>query len=220
MEQFKQLTNNRKKIMTNTITIPANILRASLITSAIKDIRYYLNSVCIVATATYTKAISTDGNRLSLIGNKEENTLDSAKVTILVPTDIIKMIDSKDVNVTFTQLNDAATEWNMEVVNNKGSKKSINFTPVDGKFPDYARVIRAEMPKGEAQITKQFNPEYLADCVKQFKILGCKTFPVVCHGHEENTALRVTMRDNEHYLCILMPIRSDKPTSVSHELTE
>ena len=69
-------------------------LRASLLTAATKDIRYYLNGVCIEASPTYTRLISTDGHRASIQGFKVENTIEK-EIQFIVPFETLKMLKGK-----------------------------------------------------------------------------------------------------------------------------
>ena len=98
-------------------------LRASLLTSAQKDIRYYLCGVCIEATPTYTRLISTDGHRASIQGFKVENTI-GKEIQFIVPAYILKLLKSKDTFVIFES--DDLINWTMKTL--PDTRKSLLFS--------------------------------------------------------------------------------------------
>jgi DNA polymerase-3 subunit beta len=55
------------------IQIDRNHLRAALHTSSVRDIRYYLNGVCVEVMQGQTRIISTDGTVLSVFRTMIEN---------------------------------------------------------------------------------------------------------------------------------------------------
>ena len=174
-------------------------LRASLLTAATKDIRYYLCGVCIEASPTYTRLISTDGHRASIQGYKVENTIER-EIQFIVPFDTLKMLKPKDTFVKFES--EDYINWTMTTKN-----FSVNFTIVDGKFPDWRRIL----PKDSEQLgtPAQFNVEYLADFGKASKILGFGSDfqnVFIKHNGENTTEVRL---NSSSYLGIIMPIRAE-----------
>lgn len=174
-------------------------LRASLLTSATKDIRYYLCGVCIEASPTYTRLISTDGHRASIQGYKLENTIER-EIQFIVPFDTLKMLKPKDTFVKFES--EDHINWTMITKN-----FSVNFKVVEGKFPDWRRIV----PKDSEQLgtPAQFNVEYLADFGKASKILGLDSKyqnVFIKHNGENTTEVRLNC---SNYLGIIMPVRAD-----------
>lgn len=100
-----------------------------------QDIRYYLNGVLIVVDGTTLRLVATDGHRLSFISA----TLDQsyAKHELILPR--------KTVNELIKLLADTEEKIVMDMAENQ---VRISFTDIvltskviDGKFPDYERVI-------------------------------------------------------------------------------
>lgn len=187
-----------------TIYAHADQLRASLITAAKQDIRYYLNSVLIEASSNYTRTVSTDGHRLSVIGNANKNSINQDELlTIMVPYEIIKLITSKVEMVIFT-MDETTNNWSM-----KSHSLLVNFSPVEGKFPDWRRVVREANPDLKNAKPAQFNPEYLVDFSKQAKILGCNkdNLTPFIDTITETDYGRVTFQGLNNYVGIVMPTR-------------
>ena len=79
----------------------------------------------------------------------------------------------------------------------------IGFVPLDGKFPDYRRVIPREF-SGEVA---QYNADYLVRCKKAFESLGASTTPTI--SYNGNGPCMATSSAAPDALCVVMPIRSD-----------
>ena len=136
-EDFPKLPENKEVL--EKITIQQGELKRLLLlvqyAMAQQDIRYYLNGLLLVMEETELKAISTDGHRLAfalipLKASKE-------KKEIILPRKAVLELTK--------QLNDNEEPITIEIL-----KKQIRFTfsnvvliskLVDGKFPDYNRVI-------------------------------------------------------------------------------
>jgi len=100
-----------------------------------QDIRYYLNGVLLLIEGDQIRLIATDGHRLAYVSAKLENSYNKYEV----------ILSRKTVNELSKLLTD--TE---EVVNLELAEKQVRFTfqniiltskIIDGKFPDYERVI-------------------------------------------------------------------------------
>jgi DNA polymerase-3 subunit beta len=108
---------------------------------AAQDIRYYLNGLLMQVMGTELRMVATDGHRLAL----SSNTLDQeyAKTEVILPRKTVleltrQLADSEDpVEIVIT-----------------GNQACFRFGPIelitkliDGKFPDYERVIPQGNPK-------------------------------------------------------------------------
>lgn len=149
-------------------TIQYNDLAAIALFQAKKDIRYYLNGVHITPDGLE----ATCGAILARIS--EPTGLDSQ--SLIIPSDTVKMIlQSTNSKAPIVCVNG--------VVNN-----AITITPIDGTFPNTARVI-STLPESQGE-AGQFDPELLMQFKKASKLLGnCKigTFELVHNG--KGTAL-------------------------------
>ena len=134
-----------------TIHISRNKLKAAAYFSGVKDIRYYLNGILIESTPMQTRIVATDGH--ALFCAKDDAKGDNVDTfTGIVPNDTIKQIlawkapykSAADLPVVITT---AADEQRAEWCGN-----TAVFKLLDGKFPEYARVV----PTAEALGTNKF----------------------------------------------------------------
>ena len=100
-----------------------------------QDIRYYLNGVLVVVENSMIKLVATDGHRLAYIA--EEMDGDYPKLEVI--------LSRKTVNELLKQLADSDEELKIDL-----AEKQVRFNfadttmtskVIDGKFPDYTRVI-------------------------------------------------------------------------------
>ncbi|MBV8680229.1 MAG: DNA polymerase III subunit beta, partial [Aquitalea sp.] len=108
---------------------------------AVQDIRYYLNGLLMQTDGNQVKLIATDGHRLAFASADVEATLPKAEV----------ILPRKTILELYKLLQDSDDEINIEVLANQvrfsfGSTVIISKV-VDGKFPDYNRVIPLDNDK-------------------------------------------------------------------------
>jgi DNA polymerase-3 subunit beta len=100
-----------------------------------QDIRYYLNGVLLLIEGDQIRLIATDGHRLAYVGSKIENSYDKYEV----------ILSRKTVNELSKLLIDSEEIVNVELAEKQVivSFSNIVLTSkiIDGKFPDYERVI-------------------------------------------------------------------------------
>lgn len=100
-----------------------------------QDIRYYLNGVLMVIDGNLIKLIATDGHRLAYI---------SAKLDVEHPKREV-ILSRKTVNELFKLLNDSDEKIKLEIAEKQVKISFSDITlfskVIDGKFPDYDRVI-------------------------------------------------------------------------------
>ena len=111
------------------------LLRQVEFAMAQQDIRYYLNGLLMEVTGNQLHIVGTDGHRLSYVSSALEQTFE--KQEIILPrktvTELIKLLEEVDELVT---IEIAPTQVNFSFSNIRLISKVI-----DGKFPDYNRVI-------------------------------------------------------------------------------
>ncbi len=124
------------------------LLQQTQFSIAHQDIRYYLNGLLLLIEDSYLKSAATDGHRLaySAINLEESN----VKKEIILPR--------KAVLEVAKLLNDSDEPVKIEFIQNKirfsFSNVILTSKVIDGKFPDYNRVI-------PTQNTKQFDLDRL-----------------------------------------------------------
>jgi DNA polymerase III subunit beta len=120
-------------------SLPQNTLRALLLlvqyAMAQQDIRYYLNGMLLVLDAKQLKAVATDGHRLAFasIPLKQEVTAQEVILPRKAIQELIKLLGDGDDEVV-VELATSQVKFTLGEV-------ELTTKVVDGKFPDYTRVI-------------------------------------------------------------------------------
>ena len=106
-----------------------------------QDIRYYLNGLLLIVDGNELRMVATDGHRLAYAASEIESTLTRTEV----------ILPRKTVQELARQLAD--TDETLEIVL-AGNQAVFRFGPIelvskliDGKFPDYERVIPQAHPR-------------------------------------------------------------------------
>jgi len=126
-------------------TIPASSLKYLLsmvhYAMAAQDIRYYLNGMLLVIDGTSVRGVATDGHRLALCEFNRETS--GGATEVIVPR--------KTVQELTRLLPDGEDPVRIQVASNqvRFAFGSIEFVSklVEGKFPDYVKVVPSNNPK-------------------------------------------------------------------------
>ncbi len=128
------------------VTVPQHQFRTLLdnthFAMAVQDVRYYLNGLLIDIKDQTICAVATDGHRLAYSEMNFDQQIDM-KRQIIIPRkgiqELLRLLDMEEVPIN---LRLSATHLQLE-------NNSICFTSklIDGKFPDYNRVIPEEGQK-------------------------------------------------------------------------
>ena len=106
-----------------------------------QDIRYYLNGLLLVFSDNQIKVIATDGHRLAFAKELVQHSLNKADL----------ILPRKAVFELSRQLNDSDENLEISISKTQAVFKFGNVELVskliDGKFPDYERVIPQHLPK-------------------------------------------------------------------------
>lgn len=202
------LANKETDVTDFSIVLNADILRAALICVSKEETRYYLRGVSIEPNPRDMRVVSTDGRRLFC-----------ARVAIavnierfLIPSEALAraLKGYKFPEVTLSR------EGNLWRVGD------IVFTPIDGVFPDWTRIVPTDTPP--EPIYAVFNPAHLMDMAKIAEILnGRGSFPSV-HANGQNVAL-VSFGERDDCLAVIMPRRdgmaltSQAARALAHSIT-
>jgi hypothetical protein len=178
------------------ISIQASAIRAAAICAAKKDIRYYLVGVHLnVAHRDYATVVGTNGHVLfagrATVENLEDQQPEAWSMTI--PLDVCKKISKKLHSVTLESLPGGAYMLD-----------GIRFVPLDGRFPDYMRVIPKQDAAQAEQQAGQFDYALLAQgndaMIAYHDAKSTTVYPLVQRGNDsgvihngENTAVVVVM---------------------------
>lgn len=200
--------------METTYNIPRNAIRALSHLMAVSDVRFYMNAILIEIDAEgQGRIVATDGHVLGVI-RFESN--EPGPVSIIVPSETVKSIKANKTLsfVPFTRPDDVRP-WIADF--------SLAFEPLDVKFPDYVRVIPAEV----TGIASHANADLIAKFGKVAKELGAKSGGCAVRiGWNHQTEVRegfngektvvetdgaalVEIMGYPEFIGVLMPLRSD-----------
>jgi len=175
-------------------SIQLSTLKGLVILASRKDIRYYLKGVNLEFNSKFTRCISTNGH---ILGLHQENQENYGSGSVLVPREIIDNIKVTKKELcfiaTFTELSE--NKWSIKYMGNE-----IIFSPIDGRFPDYARVINKDKTSGEPAF---YSPEYLIDFTKVINTINAKFLTLHYNGDSGG----VITCSNPDFLGVIMPIR-------------
>jgi len=127
-------------------TLPQNKLRwlleKTMFCMAQQDVRYYLNGLLFEAKGQKLRAVATDGHRLSLADVELTSSINGEKNVILPRKGVQEMI-------RFLEDSDAEVQLQIGANHIRATLKDLTFTSklIDGRFPDYNRVIPASQSK-------------------------------------------------------------------------
>lgn len=185
------------------VSLPVDILKAALVCCSVEETRYYLNGVCITPSG---HIVSTDGHRL-FAGRYSDTPVEGE---LIIPLAAVKkaLTGYKGNDITLTDSRKAGGSCTLG---------DITFTPVDGTFPDWKRILptgegkdytpRADQPEDNPGRV-QFNPVYYGDLAKISKLL---TGGINIHVHVWTSTMPagVTFEGRDDAFCVLMPCRTN-----------
>ncbi len=148
------------------------LLELTQFAMAQQDVRYYLNGLLLEISADYLRAVATDGHRLAAADLAMEIPNISEVRQIIVPRKAVlelqRMLgmDDKDAKITI-----GSNALRLKVGNVRLTSKLI-----DGKFPDYGRVI-PRLEKCDKQIT--IDRQRLIGCLNAASVLSSDKYRAV-----------------------------------------
>lgn len=106
-----------------------------------QDIRYYLNGLLLAMDGKNIKAVATDGHRLAYCDTSIE--ADLPKLDLIIPRktvlEMMRQLDDSDAVVT--------VQANAQMIQFSFSGHTLMSKLIEGKFPDYNKVIPKNHPK-------------------------------------------------------------------------
>lgn len=182
-----------------------------------KDIRYYLNGVCLDVTAEGVHMVGTDGHRMAVLKLDPCNTLGTVTVPvgqfIIAGTDVellLKVFDGKNTSPLYI-----TADVPNNIVSFESCGRKHHCVPVDGKYPDWRRVARlTDVPKPTPSL--KVNADYLAQASKACGALSDKYSCITLTNYGDDMGsfrLAPTYIEEAGILeafCIVMPTRGNK----------
>ncbi len=183
--------------------VPLILLKSALVCAAKNDTRFYLNGVAI----DQGHIVATDGHRMFYAPLESVNELPQ----IIIPREAIEFIAKKTTGIG--KKDPEKVNIKIHINGNKGTLNVLDctesFTLIDGKFPEWKRIIpKSAMQKYDGQ-TLMFNWQYMADFQKIAKLLGCKHSGVELSPSSINTQAAIIDFLHPYFPCngVLMPMR-------------
>lgn len=149
-------------------TIYRNVLKAVSRFSAVKDIRFYLNGVFVESNPMQTRLVATDGHTL-IVHRSDAKGDNEGSFSGIIPSDAVKAILAwkaptkfgKDLPVIVSTLDDIEyrADWN---------GMTCVFKLIDGKFPDYRKVI----PRTVSGLHSHYDPDFMVRIKRASEDLG------------------------------------------------
>lgn len=178
--------------------IATDLLKAALICASSEESRYYLRGVHL---ATSGHMVTTDGHRMFVA-----RLTDRPAVDVIVPYDAVQ--------AALKMAGARAKEIDIDLATNRIGQ--IQYTPVDGTFPDWRRVV----PTGEETPSTKpgandgaehvhFNHRYVGDFEKMADILCGKSTlgQSMLHPRSASHPALVTFGERADCFAVLMPMR-------------
>ena len=182
--------------------IPTDLLKAALVCASYEETRYYLRGIHL---STSGHMVTTDGHRMFVARLAERPTAD-----VIVPYDAVaaalKMAGAR------------AKDLEIDLAANRIGL--IQYTPVDGTFPDWRRVVPSgeETPSNKPDANDgpehiHFNHAYIGDLAKMGKLLGGSS---ALHPVTASAACLVTFGERADCFGVLMPVRRKPDVQAVH----
>ena len=187
-------------------SIPQSAIKAVAYAMGVKDIRYYLNGMLMQHNGQETRLVATDGSRLHacIVKHKDAELLPEV-IEAIIPDSLVKTILKAKARCRGTwgiQITIDGTRIQADLFDGT----SASATAIDGKFPDYQRVIPTEF----SGVVAQYNPEYLVDAElgAQAWLESGKATPCFCHNGDSAGGIAL-----DGFVAIVMPRRADATLS-------
>lgn len=205
---------------------PMDTLRALLTVAGERDVRFYLNGVCLDTTGPEPVMVATDGCRMLMVrAPRLVSTL--PRGCYVIPRAMLEAVKpvklgrgQGDAPVTLTVLAPiaGADTGRAELVGATTASAPL----VDGRFPDWRRVVPSKLTGKPCQ----YNTDYLADFGTVARLLvsakrGEMVFPTFAHNGDiggrkgDHGAALVTFPRSPDAFGVLMPMRTDSPPTVA-----
>ena len=193
------------------ITIKQSTIKAVAHAMAKNDTRYYLKGMLVHTNGHDTRLVATDGHRMN-VAIVERTMLVEAPQKYIIPASLVSTIckckaprDNKKPEVTLT-----FHDGKVAAALPDGTEAVAKL--IDGKYPDYDRVI----PKTLSGEVAQYNPAYVLDAYKACAdYLGVKghSYAISMNGQNGCAAMAC-----DGFVALIMPWRAETVTTIDSRL--
>jgi len=185
------------------ISLKTSALRAALLCSAKKDIRYYLQGVCISINHPEVAMIYGTNGHILFAGQSPMEVIEAPEAygfEIIVPGDVIKALDKKSDFVILETIDGGAKGY--YVLGNS------RFQAIDARFPDVSRVIPSRDAFSELKVS-YFKPEYLCTANEALAMYYGDKKDKCYSLAQRGDASGVVHNERNDALVVVMPMRND-----------
>ena len=188
------------------ITLKTSVLRAALICAAKKDLRYYLQGVCIsINHPDIAMVYGTDGHVL-FAAQCPIVVIDAPAqygFQIIIPSDTIKAIDKKSEFIDLETIDGGAKDYYL--------LGNARFQAIDARYPDISRVVPARDAFSEQKIS-YFDPDLIVRgneaLAMYYGAKKGKVFPL----HQRGDYSGAIHNNQNDAVVVVMPMRNDSGT--------
>ena len=185
------------------ITLKTSVLRAALLCAAKKDIRYYLQGICISFNHPEVAMVCGTNGHILFAGQCPIDVIeapDAYGFEIIVPGDVIKGLDKK-AEVVMLETIDSMPKGHYVLGNTR-------FQAIDARFPDISRVIPSRDAFSE-QKASYFRPEYLCTANEALAMFYGDKKDKCYSLSQRGDASGVVHNGRNDALVVVMPMRND-----------
>ena len=180
------------------IQIDFDILKGLNVLSAKKDVRYYMMGVNVEITPNGAYFVATDGHKMGIW--HDDKITSPETIQHVIPSTLIDQVSKVITKATNSIDIELQPLIEINYINNVFKAPAI-----DGKYPDFRRVI----PETINNEIAQFDPEFLMQFKKCACILNSVKNPDIAIGHNgTGNGGSVVDIQNGKFLGVIMPYRS------------
>jgi DNA polymerase-3 subunit beta len=190
-----QSTHIRNETMR--IVINRAALKAVSRFAAKQDIRYYLQGVLVESSPTETRIVGCDGHTLAIHRSQHTGENEGQWTGIVPLPTVLALLKMKATHKTLRDAPIYLTVQESGEIRADWIDQSVNFRTIDGKFPEYQRVIPAKLDGTKAW----YQPEYLQRIADASKDMG-ESFTFGFNGNSASLAYI-----GQSMLAVIMPMR-------------
>lgn len=192
-----------------TLILQPEILLAVKVFAAQKDVRHYINGVCVELGKTESRLIATDGHRQAMYRLRDGGGFEDLDqpLQVIIPNALMAGIKKKGlVEIEIGEPTNPEQPL-VRPVTIRQNETAVNGFSVDGRFPDWRRVIPSQV-SGEVA---QFNPIYLGDIGKAYLLLNPKANYINATISHNGYSTAMFTLDDDNFLGLIMPFRTSEP---------
>lgn len=204
---------------TMNVFVSGQQLECALLSCASNDIRYYLNGAYVEFSRDSTRVVTTNGHHMFIMDQKpyEANEWSGS---FIIPREVLEQLKPKtnrkgqrhsEAHYCIT-IEERITEGGTRLlpkltIREVADKLELTFTEVEGKFPDYTRIIPRTDLYDQIAPSADFNIEYLMLALKLYRVLNSAKAVTVPLRNVVNEIGAVRLSGDAWFF--IMPIRKD-----------